>query len=139
MKNIIVKLICFVSVAILAFSCEPDTGLTPEQVDFMSRTNYGVYSGSGALFTYSEPTCQLYYSTTRPATRILQDDFAKYVNITFNGGLSAGSKVNASVAIQGISAGSFKDFDLDVLKIENDKVWIWHDRAKVGYLMPWGN
>ncbi len=141
MKTII-KFICTAAFIYVALSCckkDDVPGYTPEQTDFMTENVCGVYSvKDGKLFVYSEATCQLYYSPTRYSARILQDDLQKYITVTFVSEIAADTTVKGSVSLEGFSAGSYKDYDLRILKMEDSKAWVWYDRGNVGYIIPWG-
>ncbi len=135
MKNII-KLIClFVSVTVMSCCTEPE--ITGPKKDFMTQDVCGIYSTDEALFVYYDLSCQLYHSPTKYSSRILADDLSKYITITFKSDISAGSTVKGSVSLKGLS-GSFKDYDLEILKMENGKAWVWNGKNNIGYLIPWG-
>jgi hypothetical protein len=137
MKNI-VKLISIGFMVIVAVSCEKEPpAVSVEQTDFMNQTAYGVYTSEGAVFTYSEESCQLYYSPTKHSARILKDDLSAYVTVTFSDEIVANATVEGSVSLNGFTASSFLDYPLNVLKLEDGKAWVWYDRSKVGYLIPW--
>lgn len=138
MKTII-RFICIVIVAVVALSCQKQEDVpTGVQADFLSRTAYGVYSESGEVFVYDEGTCQLYHSPTKYSSRIMKDDRSAYITVTFKDDISAGATVIGSVLVHNISVGGYKDYDLQILKVEGGKAWVWYDRREVGYVIPWG-
>ncbi len=131
------KIACGLVFSMLLMGC-PNNGvdeISKAQQEFINKTEYGVYADGQVIFAFDENTCQIAYNSERRSVRLQKDDMTAYVIVTLDSTPVLDATVTVDVQGKGISKAN--NVDMSVVKTDGDKVWLWDNKGKTGYLIYW--
>ena len=131
-----VRAVWFLWLAGAVAGCRSEPGPDRAREFFLGRNAPGLVLSTGYAFEYDAESCQQVSNPVRKQLRYQTDDQSSYVNMTFRrwpaGGNAPGHVRLDYVA--GLRSNSM-DLDMEVLKTEGDRIWLWNDSCKTGLVL----
>ncbi len=136
------KILLIAATAVMMMACPPDPiQLDPNQkVDrdnLTAQTEPGIFEASNAVVTYNAEEHQLYCGVKQLTTRIMDNEVDGYAQIIFDKKPVLKQNVTATLYITKIGTSKNISTTFNVLKIQNDLIYIWSDKDHIGAVMYW--
>lgn len=131
------KIACGLMFSMLLMGCPNNNvdEISKAQQDFLNQTQYGVYADGSVTFAFDESSCQIAYNAARRSVRLQKDDMSAYVIVTLDSTPVLDATV--TVDVQGVGITKANNVDMNVVKTDGDKVWLWDNKNKTGYVIYW--
>lgn len=134
LKQIIYTLLFWVIVTACKDDKIDDDVNREKQEKFLQQTVSGVYDGDVALFVFNEANHQRAFTSDRKMWRIQTDAQDKYVHCELATVPAISVENEVSVKVKGVDVAA-GEMNALVLKIENNKCWLWVIETGIGFLM----
>lgn len=134
LKQIIYTLLFLVAVTACKDDKIDDDVNRAKQEKFLQQTVSGVYDGDVALFIFDEANHQMAFTADRKMWRIQTDAQDKYVHCELAAAPAVQAENVVSVKVKGVDVSAGEMAAL-VLKMENNKCWLWGIETGIGFLM----
>lgn len=101
---------------------------------FIEQKVSGIYNGGVALMMFQEDMHQMAYTTDKKSWRLQNDDLSVYVSCVLNDVATVDKELIATIKSKGVEGVVLGEQSAVVLKVENDKCWIWLVDSSLGIL-----
>ena len=134
------KKVLLISIVLCLFfaGCSNDevetVGDQTQRNSFIEQTIPGIYNGGEALMMFQEDTHQMAYTTDKKSWRLQNDNLSVYVSCVLNDVAAVNKELTAIVKSKGVEGVAAGEQVAVVLKVENDKCWIWLVDSSIGIL-----
>lgn len=135
MKKVI--LINIVLCLIFAGCSNDEVEIVGEQTQrnkFIEQTIPGIYNGGVALMMLQEDMHQMAYTTDKKSWRLQNDNLSVYISCVLSDTAVVNKELTATIKSKGVEGVAIGEQLAIVLKVENDKCWIWLVDSSLGIL-----
>lgn len=127
------RLAAFLAIAVLLCGCND----TRRRNAFVENNDIRLQIGSTIQFRYDPLTCQLAFSRDRREFRAQTDNTSDYYSIVLSEiPANIGQRVSGDLTwTTETDILTRDDLDLEVLRIEDDQVWLWSSSGRTGVMI----
>ena len=111
---------------------------TPHSVDEENFCNYselGIYNEGKPLMVYDELTHQLSINPQRREFRLQNDEQDLFFALTVLSPLRFGEIINCELHLKTQRVDNQYNLECDIVKVQNNKYWIWNEEYKSGVII----
>lgn len=131
------KIIFAAMVCVAAIACK-ESGTddsTPTSHALLNKQAPGIYDNDDNVFIYDEDIHQLAFNTQRHTFRIQNTAQDRYLICALDADPVANNRVTVDVKTRGISRFPSQTLQVQVLKRDQGKVWLWNEEKKAGFVI----
>lgn len=140
MKHI--QYLILVVAALLLGSCSSDTTTDPTpggeaRKAFTALSEIGVYQFNTPRFVFDKAAHQLSITPSKRIIRIQSDAGDKYAQLTLSAMPKIGGEGVACSYTNNIGMSNMELEGMELLRQENDLIWLWCEKNQIGMILPW--
>ncbi|MEF9931757.1 MAG: hypothetical protein RR770_05605 [Bacteroidales bacterium] len=104
---------------------------------FITKDNIGLFVENRNVFNYNQLDCQIAFNEKRKMIRLQSDNQMFYVNIVMSIFPKAKDDfINVIINYKTQTEKLNTSLEMSVVKIDNQKYWLWNDNSKMGIILP---
>lgn len=109
-----------------------------EEEKFCNYTELGFYNEGRPLIVYDKYQHQISINSQRKEFRIQNDNQDIFFDIKVLSTLRFGESVNCDLHLKTQRVNNHYILESDVVKVQNNKYWIWNEEYKSGVIIQFG-
>ena len=106
---------------------------------FLEKNEIGVYNGNAPIILFQSDQHQIAYTGNGKSWRIQTDNQSQYFSCRLNENAVTGKNLTASINVKGLEEITEGTYTATVLKITDEKCWLWLPDSDTGLIIQYIN